>query len=295
MPELPEVETIRTDLELAYCGRRIAQVSAAGVHRLRRHSQAPELVERVAGRRVTHVRRRGKYLVVMLDSGDALVLHLGMSGQLRRGEPGTLLAPHTHVIIDWEGGGQLRYVDPRAFGELFVSAPDAGEGRIPEIAHLGPDALDNSLTWRQVAVFLAVRRTRLKPLLMDQRFLAGIGNLYADEILWAARLPADRRACDLGDGEVRRLWRARRAVLEAAIAHRGSSLADEQYRDLSGIVGGYQAFHQAYGREGEACRRCRMTIVRVKAAGRSSFSCPRCQSTGERPMGVVIPAPGRPG
>lgn len=278
MPELPEVETVRRDLERFFVGRRIVGVTADGVHRLRRHSPASELAARVTDRRLTAVRRRGKYLVADLDGGTALVVHLGMSGQLRRADATVPLAPHSHAVFDWEGGGQLRFVDPRTFGELFVTSSDPADGRIAELAHLGVDALDNRLTWPQAALLFASRRTRVKPLLMDQRFIAGIGNLYADEILWAARLGGDRRACDLAGPEVRRLWRARRAILRLAVDHRGSSLADAQYRDLSGAVGGYQALHQAYGREGLACRRCRTPIVRAKAAGRSSFSCPRCQS-----------------
>lgn len=277
MPELPEVETVRRDLERDFVGKRIEHIDAAGVHRLRRHSPAPELAARVAGRRLVGVRRRGKYLVADLDGGDVLVMHLGMSGQLRRTSPDAPLAPHSHVVLHWEGDCQLRFVDPRTFGELFVTASDPVTGKVAELAHLGHDALDNRLTWSQAALLFAARRTRLKPLLMDQRFLAGIGNLYADEILWASRLRADRPAGDLGGDEVRRLWRTRRSTLRLAIDHRGSSLADSQYRDLSGAVGGYQAFHQAYGREGLPCRRCRTPIVRVMAAGRSGFSCPRCQ------------------
>ncbi|MDQ6836896.1 MAG: bifunctional DNA-formamidopyrimidine glycosylase/DNA-(apurinic or apyrimidinic site) lyase [Actinomycetota bacterium] len=268
---------MRRDLERDFVGQRIDCVTAGGVHRLRRHSPAPELIARLTGRRLVAVRRRGKYLVADLDGGDALVMHLGMSGQLCRSAPDVPLAPHSHVIMQWEGSGQLRFVDPRTFGELFVTATDPITGDVSELAHLGVDALDNRLTWPQAATLFAGRRTRLKPLLMDQRFVAGIGNLYADEILWASRLRADRRACDLSGDEVRRLWRTRRSTLGLAIDHRGSSLADAQYRDLSGLMGGYQAFHQAYGREGLPCRRCHTPIIRVKAAGRSGFSCPSCQ------------------
>ncbi len=277
MPELPEVETVRRDLERDFVGKQIEHVEAGGIHRLRRHSPALELAARVTGRRLVGVRRLGKYLVADLEGGDALVMHLGMSGQLRRTSVDAPLAPHSHVVLHWEGDSQLRFVDPRTFGEMFVTATDPVTGGVAELAHLGLDALDNRLTWPQAAMLFARRRTRLKPLLMDQRFLAGIGNLYADEILWASRLRADRPACDLGGEEVRRLWRTRRSTLRRAIDHRGSSLADSQYRDLLGSVGGYQAFHQAYGREGLPCRRCRTPIIRVVAAGRSGFSCPSCQ------------------
>ena len=213
MPELPEVETVRRDLARDFVGKRIEQVTASGVHRLRRHSPAPELVARVTGRRLIAVRRRGKYLVGDLDGGDALVMHLGMSGQLRRTAADEPLAPHSHVVLHWEGDTELRFVDPRTFGELFVTATDPATGAVAELSHLGLDAFDNRLTWPQAARLFAGRRTRLKPLLMDQRFLAGIGNLYADEILWASRLRADRPACALSGDEVRRLWRTRRATL----------------------------------------------------------------------------------
>lgn len=272
MPELPEVETVRRDLEQAFVGCQMVGVEAPGLIRLRRHSLPSELRARTEGRTLMGVGRWGKYLLLGLDSGDDVVVHLGMSGQLRAVPSQAPTLPHTHVVVTWAGAGQLRLVDPRAFGELFVT-----DRRRVELAHLGVDAMDPGLTARRWGAALAGRRVRLKALLMDQRFVAGIGNLYADEILWSAKLGADGRACDLTSREAGRLWRAMRVTLTAAIEYRGSSLADAQYRDLAGAVGRYQAFHQAYGREGLACRRCRSTIVRVRAGGRSAFSCPRCQ------------------
>jgi formamidopyrimidine-DNA glycosylase len=132
--------------------------------------------------------------------------------------------------------------------------------------------------WSQLAKLLQDRTTKLKPLLMDQRVVAGIGNLYADEILFAARLRYDRPAGSLSPAEVRRLFRAMTEVLQSAIGSRGSSLADQQYRDVFGAVGQYQRYHRVYGREGETCRRCRQAIIRVKTGGRSTFLCPRCQA-----------------
>jgi formamidopyrimidine-DNA glycosylase len=196
-----------------------------------------------------------------------------MSGQLLLAAPGDAVAPHTHVVLAFERDRELRFVDPRTFGEMFVTGCDGAE-----LAHLGADPLEDLKGWPDLAERLRARRTKLKPLLMDQRFLAGIGNLYADEILFGARLRHDRASDSLTDAEVRRVYRAMTVTLRSAIEHRGSSLADEQYRDVFGQVGDFQSRHRVYGREGEACRRCRKPIVRIKAAGRSTFLCPSCQA-----------------
>ena len=148
---------------------------------------------------------------------------------------------------------------------------------VPELAHLGFDPLDEPMSWTRFADLLYARKTRLKPLLMDQRFMAGIGNMYADEILFAAGCATTGSSETLTAEEVRRLYRAMMETLQDAIKHRGSSLADEQYRDLFGAIGDFQSQHQVYDREGQACRRCRSPIVRVKANGRSTFFCPHCQ------------------
>ena len=172
---------------------------------------------------------------------------------------------------------QLRFVDPRTFGELFVTTPERLEEEVPELAHLGFDPLDDQMAWTQFGDLLSARKAKLKPLLMDQRFVAGIGNMYADEILFTAGLRHDRSSDTLTPQEIRRLYRSMVETLQEAIKHRGSSLADEQYRDIFGEVGEFQRLHNVYDREGLACPRCRATIVRVKANGRSAFFCPHCQ------------------
>jgi formamidopyrimidine-DNA glycosylase len=277
VPELPEVETIRRDLEREVVGKRIKQVDVTGMRSVRRHA-SEEFVTRLQGRRITGIDRRGKYLLMRLDGGDVVVIHLGMSGQLLRAksarEP---LERHTHVVLTFTHGGQLRYVDPRTFGELFVTAGDAVSRDVPDLAHLGFDPLEDTMSWSRFAALLHARRTKLKALLMDQRFLAGIGNLYADEILWGAGLRHDRLSDTLSSQEVRRLARSILETLQEAVKRRGSSLADEQYRDLFGETGDFQSHHQVYGREGQPCRRCRGVIVRVRAQGRSTFMCEHCQ------------------
>jgi formamidopyrimidine-DNA glycosylase len=181
-------------------------------------------------------------------------------------------------VITFTQGGQLRFVDPKTFGELFVSAaPAEGEPALPELAHLGFDPLEDIMSWEKFWVLLSSHESGLKSLLMDQEFVAGIGNMYADEILFAAGLRYDRQSNSLSSQEVRRLYRSMVETLAEAVKRRGSSMADEQYRDLFGEEGDYQDQHQAYDREGQACRRCRSTIVRVRSGGRSTFFCEHCQ------------------
>ncbi len=286
MPELPEVETLRRDLEKEVIGKRIKAVEVTGARAIRRHKAQEEFISRLEGRKITGVERKGKYLVVALEPtasptgekvSDVLVVHLGMSGQLLRAksakEP---LAKHNHVVITFSQGGQLRFVDPRTFGELFVTAADEVE-KVPELAHLGFDPIEDVMSWNRFSDMLHAKRTKLKPLLMDQQFLAGIGNIYADEILWGAGLRYDRPSDSLSSQEVRRLYRSMVETLQEAIKHRGSSLADEQYRDLFGEVGDFQNQHKVYDREGQPCRRCRSPIARVKLSGRSTFLCEQCQ------------------
>lgn len=278
MPELPEVETIRRDLEKEVTGRRIKAVDVTGLRTIRRHKTKKHFTGRLDGKKISSVTRKGKYLLLKLDDGDVLVIHLGMSGQLLRTKSGKEpLEKHTHVVITFTQGGQLRYLDPRTFGELFVTTPEELESAIPELSHLGFDPIDDIMSWTDFAARLKARPTKLKALLMDQKFIAGIGNIYSDEILFAAGLRHDRTSDGLTSQEIRRLYRAMLETLQEAVKHRGSSLADEQYRDLFGALGDFQSQHKVYDREGEPCRRCRSPIVRLKVGGRSSFYCEQCQ------------------
>lgn len=276
MPELPEVETIRRDIHKEFINQRIKQVEVSGSRSIRRQP-AEQFVSRAEGRRLLSTSRRGKYLILKLDNREMVVAHMGMSGQLLRASSRDPRGKHTHVVFVFAGGIELRFVDPRTFGELFIASPEQIEGEVPELAHLGFDPVEQPISCTALGTLLGARRAKLKPLLMDQRFVAGIGNMYADEILFAAGLRPDRSADQLTSQEVRRLCRSIVDTLEEAIHHRGSSLADEQYRDLFGVVGAYQKLHKVYDREGQLCPCCRSEIVRVKANGRSSFFCPRCQ------------------
>lgn len=278
MPELPEVETIRRDLDKEVVGRRIKTVEVSGMRSIRRHRTKRQFTGKLEGQKIAGIERRGKYLLFRLDSGDVVVAHLGMSGQLLRAR-GTREKPpkHTHIVITFTQGGQLRYVDPRTFGELFVTTPEELHAEVPELAHLGFDPIDDVLSWARFGDMLHARRAKLKTLLMDQKFIAGIGNIYSDEILFAAGLRHDRVSDTLSAQEIRRLYRAIGETLQDAIKHRGSSLADQQYRDVFGEIGEYQALHKVYDREGEPCPRCRNPITKAKTSGRSHFLCPQCQ------------------
>ena len=277
MPELPEVETIRRDLEKEVVGKRIKTIEATGMRTIRRHTSKKQFAGKLEGAKITGITRKGKYLLLKLDTGDILVVHLGMSGQLLRAAPKDAPIKHTHVVMSFTQGGQLRFVDPRTFGEMFVTTPEALEDDVPELAELGFDPIEEPMSWTVFAERLLAKKTKLKPLLMDQKFIAGLGNIYSDEILFAAGLRFDRSSETLSTQEIRRLYRALVETLHDAIKHRGSSLADEQYRDLFGEVGDFQSQHKVYGREGEACRRCRAPIARAKHAGRSTFYCEQCQ------------------
>lgn len=279
MPELPEVETIKRDLEREVTGKRVKSVDVSGMRSIRRHPNKKHFIAKLEGHKLTGVERRGKYLLVRLEGGDVLVVHLGMSGQLLRGRGGVRDPDpkHTHVVVTFTQGGVLRFVDPRTFGELFVTTPEELPEQVPELAHLGFDPVDDMMSWTKFGEMLVARKAKLKTLLMDQRFAAGIGNLYSDEILWAAGLRYDRSSDSLSSQEVRRLYRAMVETLQEAIKYRGSSLADEQYRDLFGAVGEFQNHHKVYDREGQSCRRCRSPIVRVKLNTRSTFFCAQCQ------------------
>ena len=269
---------MRRDLEREVVGKKIKAVDVDGMRSIRRYRQRKQFTGELDGRKITAVIRRGKYIVMRLDDGNALIVHLGMSGQLLRAKTARETVPkHTHVTLTFTQGGQLRFVDPRTFGEMFVAAYDGLDDAVEELAHLGIDPLESAMSWDYFGELVSQRHVKLKTALMDQKFLAGIGNIYSDEILFNAGLRWDRMSDSLSPEEIRRLYRALVETLQDAVKYRGSSLADEQYVDLFGKKGEYQLHHKVYAREGEACRRCRHVIVREKAGGRSTFFCAACQ------------------
>ena len=279
MPELPEVETVRRGLAEHVVGRTIEGVAVGRLRTVRRTS-AQEVVDGLTGATVLDAGRRGKYLLCRLDTGDTMMVHLRMTGQLLLAPAGSTRPLHTHVVLTLSGDPpeELWFVDPRTFGEVVVFDPDHVDVELPELARLGLDPLADEIDPTTLGALLAGRRARLKALLLDQAVIAGIGNIYADEILHRARLHPDRAAGSLRPAEVRRLHAAMHDVLLAAVGAGGSTLGDNQYVDLMGSGGSYQDDHRVYGRAGERCSTCgRGTIRRTVTAGRSTYFCPFCQ------------------
>ncbi len=276
MPELPEVEVVRRGLERWVVGRTVSTVEVFHPRAVRRHVPgADDFAAAITGRRIEAARRRGKYLWLPLSSGDALVAHLGMSGQLLVVEPAVEAGPHLRVRVTFpDGGGELRFVDQRTFGGLTV-VRDATEP--PQlIAHIAADPLDPTFDDGAFLRALSTRPSGIKRVLLDQSVVSGIGNIYADESLWRARLHYATPAKALATAQARALLDSARAVMEAALLAGGTSF-DSLYVNVNGESGYFDRSLDAYGRAGEPCHRCGAAIVREPFMNRSSFLCPVCQ------------------
>ena len=282
MPELPEVETVRRGLAATVVGRRVERVEVGRERTVRRTSREA-VIDRLTGTTMVAAGRRGKYLVCPLDSGDAVMVHLRMSGQLILAASGTERPKHTHVVAHLAAGGgrgseELWFVDPRTFGEVVVFDPDRIEPEIPELARLGLDPFADGLSSAALEGMLRGRSRQIKALLLDQHVIAGLGNIYTDEVLHVARIHPMRLSDRLRRPDVSRLATAITDVLSAAVEAGGSTLADAQYVDLMGRGGSYQSDHRVYGRTGLPCLTCgKVTIRRLVTNGRSTHFCAVCQ------------------
>jgi formamidopyrimidine-DNA glycosylase len=275
VPELPEVETVRDGLERHVVGRTIDSVAVLHPRPIRRDHRGPVgFAVALTGRRVEGARRRGKYLWLPLDNGDALLGHLGMSGQLLVQRTGHPDEQHLRVRLGLGDNTELRFVDQRMFGGLAVS--EGGADLPPEIAHIARDPFDPAFDDDLFVAKVRRRTAGIKRLLLDQTLVSGIGNIYADEALWHARLHGDRPGERLRPVDVRRLLAEARAVMGAALVQGGTSF-DALYVNVNGESGYFDRSLHAYGRVGEACDRCGTPIRRVEFMNRSSFFCPRCQ------------------
>ena len=277
MPELPEVETVARGLQKTIAGTRIVGVTLGKTDFI----DNPQDVEReVPGRKIRVVERYGKFLLLRLIAPEAstgseetaLLVHLGMTGMLLPVTASEAHVKHTHVVMLLDDGRELRYVDPRRFGRIAYLA---GEGLRQELLRFGSDPLEADLA--EFVSRIAGRTARIKALLLDQQVLRGVGNIYADESLWRAKIHPARLAASLDKRQVKLLFQSLRKILQDAIILRGSSISD--FLDAEGQPGEYQRHHQVYGREGQRCFRCRTEIRRGIVAGRSSFYCPNCQKT----------------
>jgi formamidopyrimidine-DNA glycosylase len=276
MPELPEVETVRAGLERFVVGRTVANVQVLHPRAVRRDPAGPlGFAAAMAGRDFKRAERRGKYLWLALDSEEALLAHLGMSGQMLVGDPDRPLSPHVRAWFTFtDGGPDLRFTDQRTFGHLMLVPFDHG---VPApIAHIAPDPLEQAFDPREFTARLLRRHTGVKRALLDQSLVSGIGNIYADEALWQARLHWARATETLKSGEVSRLLGAVNDVLTEALKAGGTSF-DALYVNVNGESGYFDRSLQAYGRAGEPCSRCGTPIRRDAFMNRSAYSCPHCQ------------------
>jgi formamidopyrimidine-DNA glycosylase len=273
VPELPEVETIVADLRPHLVGRTILRAELA-FPTIVRHPEPEEFVDAVVGMKIESVGRRGKYILIHLSHDVVLVVHLGMTGQLRLVDQATPLAKHTHAVFFLDDGQQLRYRDPRRFGRLLLGTESALlEAR--KMPRLGPEPIDPDFAADELHRRLRKRNAPLKAVLLDQKAIAGVGNIYADESLHRARLRPDRIASTVGKKSAARLHESLRESLRTAIANRGSSV--DTYRDAWGELGGQQEQLLVYGRAGEPCFTCGRPLRAVRIAGRTTVFCTRCQ------------------
>jgi formamidopyrimidine-DNA glycosylase len=275
VPELPEVETVRSGLEKHVVGRRIESVEVLHPRAVRRHLAGPaDFAARMRGRHVDAARRRGKYLWLPVGE-DALLAHLGMSGQLLVRPRDERLSPHVRVRLTFDDGGpDLRFTDQRTFGHLLLASD--GAQLPPVIAHIAPDPLEAAFDAAWFAARLRSRRTGIKRALLDQSLISGIGNIYADEALWRTRLHFARAADRLRPGEVSRLITAVHEVFCEALMAGGTSF-DSLYVNVNGESGYFDRSLNVYGRAGEPCPRCGTPIRRDPFMNRSSYTCPACQ------------------
>lgn len=294
MPELPEVEVVRAGLERHVLGATITRVDVLHPRPVRRDLRGPAgFAEALTGRRIEAARRRGKYLWLPLDNGDALLGHLGMSGQLLVQPPDAPDERHLRVRLALAGadeGRELRFVDQRMFGGLSVSA---GGAELPaEIAHIARDPLDAEFDDDEFVRRVRRRGSGIKRQLLDQSLVSGVGNIYADEALWRARIHGERPGDRLTATQVRELLGHAREVMVAALGEGGTSF-DALYVDVNGESGYFDRSLHAYGREGEPCERCGTPLRRVAFMNRSSYFCPVCQPAPRRRRATARP-PGQP-
>jgi formamidopyrimidine-DNA glycosylase len=275
MPELPEVETVRRGLEQHVAGRTVDQVTVLHPRAVRRHLAGPaDFAAALRGRALGIPRRRGKYLWLPADD-DALLAHLGMSGQLLVGAPDRELSPHVRVRLTFtDGGPDLRFTDQRTFGHLLVSP---GGAVLPAvIAHIAPDPMEPDFDRAAFAARLRARRSGIKRALLDQSLVSGVGNIYADESLWRARLHWARAADRLRGPDVNHLVDAVQEVFADALTAGGTSF-DALYVNVNGQSGYFDRSLAVYGRAGQPCPRCGTPVRRDPFMNRSAYSCPECQ------------------
>lgn len=277
MPELPEVEVVRRGLEEHVVGRHVSRARITGVRVARRHDAGPDdLAQRLHDVTVTAASRRGKYLWLALDGEDALIVHLGMSGQMLVEPADAPLEKHCHARFDFDDDGpQLRFVDQRTFGGLALS-PLRHDGIPESVAHIAPDPFEPVYDQAAVVRRMRQRDSAVKRALLDQTLVSGIGNIYADEALWRAKVHGERLCSSLTRPALARILEHAREVMAEALGQGGTSF-DALYVNVNGASGYFDRSLHAYGRAGTPCDRCGSIMRREQFMNRSSFSCPVCQ------------------
>jgi formamidopyrimidine-DNA glycosylase len=273
MPELPEVETMVRDLAPRIAGQRIVGVDASFPGAVV-WPEFEEFKRRVTQQEIRHVSRRGKFAIFGLSSEDALIIHRGMTGSLLLRSRHDPMESYVRLRFQLDGGSELRFNDPRKFGKVFVMNAAGAERPLPW-AEMGPEPLNGDFTLKVLRTVLQGRTGVIKPLLLNQRLVAGLGNIYVDEALHQARIHPQRRANSLTAAEIKRLHEAIPRVLASAIERRGTTFSS--YQDIEGRAGEFQTSLQVFRREGAACYRCGTQIVRLVVGGRGTHICPTCQ------------------
>lgn len=282
MPELPEVETVRLGLEPWVIGKRIDSVEV--LHHRATRSDSLRPLSALVGARITEIRRRGKFLWFVLDRDFAMVGHLGMSGQMMVPEIGRADEKHLRVRIGLHRSKrELRFIDQRTFGWLAIDRLiETKYGELPEsCAHIAPDPFDQRFKIKEVVSDIRSRKTEIKRALLNQEIVSGIGNIYADEALWRARIHPERSTNRLSIQEVETLLRSAKSVMRAALK-KGGTTFDDMFKNVNGQSGYFEISLRAYGCEGEPCHRCGSLIRRITFANRSSHFCPKCQPRGRK-------------
>lgn len=276
MPELPEIETLRRDLEKEVVGRKIKSAEVLGTKLTSRHKTKKPFQERLEGAKIDGVSRKGLWLLVRL-ADDVLALNLGTTGRLVKAAGKDAVTPDTQLVLTFTVGGQLRLLDTKSTGEAFVTSADELDAQLPELGEMGFDPLEDVISWNTFGAALTRQKVKLKQLLMDSRFIAGIGTVYSDEVLWAAGLRYDREASSLTTQDVRRLHRALLETLHDGVKYRGVSQPGDAYVDYYGKPGGFGNELKVVGRDGQPCRRCRQPVVKSRYGSKFTYLCGSCQ------------------
>lgn len=278
MPELPEVETIKRDLQKKIKSKKIKSV-VVNIEKIIKKPSLKEFITKTNNRIIQEINRRGKYIIIDLDSREKLIIHLGMTGLLihpydRKFAEKEINPKHNHLIFTFSDDTQLVFNDVRRFGKVYLVS-DINE--VEGIAKLGIEPLDENFTQEVFIQTMRKKKNKIKSLLMKQEFIAGLGNIYVNEVLHRANVHPLRAVSSLTDEEMRKLFREIKFVLSKAVEFRGSTVADEAYRDTDGEKGRFAEKLQVYARKGEPCIKCRSIIEVIKIEGRSTFICPQCQ------------------